>query len=100
MYCTRKRGFDFVKMLYRTVVSALLLLGFAAAAQTASDNYWTGYWGGPFSFVTPCGFTNAGTITLNLSVSGGSVTGTGIQDTAICYDGQCNIFGYGTFSGK
>jgi glucuronoarabinoxylan endo-1,4-beta-xylanase len=81
-------------------LALLLLLTVSAQAQQITDDSWTGYWTGTYSFIiNPCGITNSGDISLTLYVTNGVVTGSGLQEGLACTDGNCGITGYGTSSG-
>jgi hypothetical protein len=78
--------------LTRIVGLVFLWLALAAYAQSPSpDACWSGNWLGTYSYViTPCGLTNAGNISLILSVSNGVVSGTGLEEGVACTDGNCD----------
>jgi uncharacterized repeat protein (TIGR03803 family) len=79
----------------------LCLAALTARAQTPSDADWTGTWVGTYSAPTICpGVTNFGNFVLTINVSGGVVSGAGLEENVNCYDGYCNVFGFGTISGS
>ena len=84
-------------------IAGVVFIGLALAANAQQPDFdagWTGNWLGTYSYViTPCGITNSGNISLVFSVSNGVVSGTGLEDGVACTDGNCDVTGYGTFSG-
>src|SRR5579884_1148585 len=84
---------------------ALLLLSLSfspLSTRAQSDAAWTGTWSGTYSYINDgcSNLPNPGTITLNLYVSNGVVTGNGIEYDKLCYDlNTCQVTGSGTLSG-
>lgn len=88
------------KGLFAIICNLLLLHTYTVAAQEQAcwSGTWTGTWGwqsGP-----PCSLNESGAITLWLTVSNGSVSGSGIESGVLCYDiNTCEITGSGSLSG-
>jgi O-glycosyl hydrolase len=103
----RVKYFHHLPSPFRRVKGFITLAAFALvvvtghAQQTVSDAAWSGNWAGRYSYVIdPCGITNAGDISVTLTVTDGVVIGSGTESGVICTDGNCGVTGYGTFSGS